>query len=92
MWIDDSLYRPDPDYPDPDYPEPLFDELYYCRVCGCDDLHACVDADGNPCYWVEDDLCSACAEAGRGRLVQLYTEAQASAFLRGREGGARGSL
>jgi hypothetical protein len=32
-----------------------------CRVCGCDDLHACVTKDG-PCHWVEPDLCSACVE------------------------------
>lgn len=32
-----------------------------CRVCGCDDNHACMTEEG-PCYWVEDDLCSACAE------------------------------
>lgn len=29
----------------------------YCRVCGCTDDHACPGG----CYWVEDDLCSACA-------------------------------
>ena len=29
-----------------------------CRVCGCDWNHPCNDHD----YWVEDDLCSACAE------------------------------
>lgn len=28
-----------------------------CRVCGCDDFHACPDG----CSWVEPDLCSACA-------------------------------
>lgn len=32
-----------------------------CRVCGCDDYHACVTSKG-PCFWVEDDLCSACFE------------------------------
>ncbi len=33
-----------------------------CRVCGCtnDDCHACIERTGGPCYWVEDDLCSAC--------------------------------
>ncbi len=30
-----------------------------CRVCGCDDLHACITGAG-PCYWVAKDLCSAC--------------------------------
>lgn len=29
-----------------------------CRVCGCTDNRACADG----CYWVEDDLCSACAD------------------------------
>lgn len=28
-----------------------------CRVCGCTDICAC----SGGCYWVEDDLCSACA-------------------------------
>lgn len=31
-----------------------------CRVCGCTALDACIDALGNPCSWVEPDLCSAC--------------------------------
>jgi len=31
-----------------------------CRICGCTDDHACVTEEG-PCYWVEQDLCSACA-------------------------------
>jgi len=30
-----------------------------CRVCGCTDHRACV-TDGEPCFWVDDDLCSAC--------------------------------
>jgi hypothetical protein len=39
-----------------------------CVSCGCDDLHACVAAGGEPCYWlVEFDdgtgICSACPEA-----------------------------
>lgn len=32
-----------------------------CRVCGCTDNHACMTDDG-ACYWIEPDLCSACAE------------------------------
>lgn len=33
----------------------------YCRVCGCTESHACPDdGSGNPCHWVERDLCSAC--------------------------------
>ena len=39
----------------------MFDE-YACRVCGCidDDCHCCVMHTGEPCYWVELELCSAC--------------------------------
>jgi ParB/RepB/Spo0J family partition protein len=35
-----------------------------CRVCGCtdDDCSQCVATSGEPCHWVEDDLCSACAD------------------------------
>lgn len=33
-----------------------------CRVCGCtdDDCRQCVEKTGEPCRWVEADLCSAC--------------------------------
>lgn len=33
-----------------------------CRVCGCtdDDCHQCIERTGEPCHWVEEDLCSAC--------------------------------
>jgi hypothetical protein len=36
-----------------------------CRVCGCtdDDCSQCIAKTGFPCYWVEPDLCSACAIA-----------------------------
>ena len=34
-----------------------------CRSCGCtdDDCSGCIEATGEPCTWVERDLCSACA-------------------------------
>jgi hypothetical protein len=34
-----------------------------CRVCGCtdDDCRQCIEKTGEPCHWVEEDLCSACA-------------------------------
>jgi hypothetical protein len=32
-----------------------------CRACGCTDDRACIGEDGEPCYWVAEDLCSACA-------------------------------
>jgi len=36
-----------------------------CRICGCtdDDCSVCIEKTGEPCHWVEEDLCSACAGA-----------------------------
>jgi hypothetical protein len=36
-----------------------------CRVCGCtdEDCSGCVRRTGEPCSWVEADLCSACVPA-----------------------------
>jgi len=38
-----------------------------CRVCGCtdDDCSNCIEETGERCYWVEDDLCSACVKLGK---------------------------
>jgi hypothetical protein len=35
-----------------------------CRVCGCteDNCEKCIQAQGHACHWVEEDLCSRCAE------------------------------
>lgn len=35
-----------------------------CRVCGCtdDNCKGCIERTGEPCQWVEEDLCSACVE------------------------------
>jgi len=35
-----------------------------CRVCGCTEEHACFGRSGEPCHWVEEDLCSRCAGSG----------------------------
>ncbi len=37
-------------------------DIRICRSCGCtdDDCTECVERTGQPCHWVEDDLCSAC--------------------------------
>lgn len=34
-----------------------------CRACGCteDNCEQCIEAQGEPCHWVEADLCSRCA-------------------------------
>lgn len=33
-----------------------------CRICGCtdDDCRQCIEKTGEPCFWIEPDLCSAC--------------------------------
>lgn len=38
-------------------------DVVRCRECGCteDDCSSCVERTGEPCHWVEPDLCSACA-------------------------------
>lgn len=37
----------------------------YCRVCGCTQNDACWDEEEGSCYWVEEDLCSACVGKGK---------------------------
>jgi hypothetical protein len=34
-----------------------------CRICGCtdSDCRQCIEKTGEPCHWVEPDLCSTCA-------------------------------
>ena len=44
-----------------------------CRVCGCTDAHACADGFGDPCHWVESDLCSQCARS-RFAFCPTYTD------------------
>ena len=43
--------------------EPEANPAEACRVCGCTDLdcRGCIERTGEPCYWVEPGLCSACA-------------------------------
>ena len=49
-----------------------------CRICGCHDYDACVVTEaperawnqpGQPCWWLEEDLCSACSDRVDPRLV-----------------------
>jgi chromosome partitioning protein len=42
--------------------EETVEEKRKCRICGCTDggCRKCVEKTGNPCSWVEEDLCSAC--------------------------------
>ena len=43
-------------------------EVRRCRMCGCtdDDCRQCIEKTGYPCTWVEEDLCSACADEMEG--------------------------
>lgn len=52
--------------------EQLFD-VDTCRMCGCTDDHACEGG----CYWVEEDLCSQCAE----KLWAVWCYRSGEAFL-----------
>ena len=49
----DAESRPEP-------PPLIADQPGTCRVCGCTDYQACPGS----CWWVEPDLCSACAPGG----------------------------
>lgn len=52
-----------------------------CRVCGCTDAKACEGG----CYWVEADLCSACAleRAANSLTVVVPNDDALGAFLLG---------
>lgn len=47
-------------------PEPaILDSVRQCRACGCTaaDCSGCIARTGQPCSWVEYDLCSACVHS-----------------------------
>lgn len=46
-----------------------------CRVCGCTENEACETEAGEPCHWVEPDLCSACAPEVDEQLAEEDDEA-----------------
>jgi protein AroM len=52
-----------------------------CRVCGCTDAdcRACVERTGQPCAWVEKDLCSACRDLGAAEAAMSLPIATAVA-------------
>jgi hypothetical protein len=39
-------------------------EIQLCRICGCTDFDCrqCIEKTGEPCCWIENDLCSACID------------------------------
>lgn len=60
-----------------------------CRICGCtdDDCSGCIKRTGQPCEWVEFDLCSACIPAAE--LQELDERVALLEDLREQIGGAR---
>lgn len=55
-----------------------------CRECGCTDMTHCLHEDGSPCAWMEDDLCTVCAD----RLAEnLARDAARYRYLRNRQTG-----
>lgn len=44
--------------------DPTVFDPRHCHVCGCTDLDCtgCIERTGQPCHWITDTLCSACAE------------------------------
>ncbi len=63
-------------------PEPILKkhaeavEVRKCRVCGCtdDDCSQCIKKTGEPCHWVEDDLCSACVVPEPEEILEKLKE------------------
>ena len=45
-----------------------------CRVCGCTDFDCskCIEKTGEPCYWVDANLCSACEGETRNIAVACH--------------------
>ena len=55
-----------------------------CRVCGCTELEPCiVEATGETCAWIEEDLCDFCetAESDAEPLVELFSEGDLDRFI-----------
>lgn len=53
-----------------------------CRECGCTeaDCSECVERTGEPCFWIEVDLCSACEAAEADAAVQAAGEELLAGF------------
>jgi hypothetical protein len=54
-------------------------EVDVCKLCGCTNGDACPDHETGTCWWVHEDLCSACAtkeqkEAAKAEMRLLFKE------------------
>jgi hypothetical protein len=61
-----------------------------CRVCGCtdDDCSQCIEATGEACSWVSEDLCSRCEQEGEGLEDLSEDELDAALkYMKWRHGG-----
>lgn len=60
-----------------------------CRVCECTDTDCeqCIAAQGQPCSWVQDDLCSRCAGPGNltAAILEIRTYLENDVVARERE-------
>ena len=55
---------------------------FTCCICGCTDITACHGRDGLPCYWFDDNLCSACEEVISDDVVREVGEERRRQDLR----------
>lgn len=45
-----------------------------CIICGCtdDDCRQCVEAQGYPCQWIDENLCSRCAIEAAAKFHEIH--------------------
>ncbi|MDR1177242.1 MAG: hypothetical protein LBK64_00295, partial [Spirochaetaceae bacterium] len=57
-------------------------KLRKCRVCGCteNDCRLCIEKTGAPCFWIEDDLCSACVREAYPDIASAPVETRNSMY------------
>lgn len=74
--MQDFLFQVSPFFRSPETEMEGFAQIA-CKQCGCtdDDCSQCIAASGEPCYWVEPELCSRCAaETETWRQAKLSAE------------------
>lgn len=57
-------------------------EMPTCRECGCWEYAACWDDEQGACWWVDDDLCSHCANGVTGAAMTPLETMRARDWLR----------
>lgn len=66
---------------------PRCDKVQSCRSCGCtdNDCRQCIARTGEPCHWVQPDLCSACDESIAINWAVIHLREWAKSLKRGHE-------